>query len=224
MWKNRSTRRNTSGSVTKRRPNQKKSIAPAGEGWRYEVRFSGSGGQGILLAAVVLAEACGVHDGRHVSQTESYGPESRGGYSRADVVISDRPIDYPMTMKPDLLLAMNQAGCDAFFPEMDPAGLLVVDATWVHEVPTSRAVAIPFTEIARKKTGGEMAANMVALGAVIHLTRIVSLNKLKSALAARVPEHTLDMNRASLEAGVKAAKGVDLSALPTAVGPDEEEV
>ncbi len=191
---------------------------------RYEIRFAGSGGQGIIMAAIVLAEAAGVYDGKYVCQTQSYGPEARGGNSRAEVVISKAGIDYPKAVQPDLLLAMNQGAFDANFPDLKSEGLLVVDASLVDQVPTGRVVAIPFTQIARKDVGKEFAANIVALGAVAYLTQVVSLKSLEKALAARVPEKTEKMNRKALHAGVKAARKVDLSALPHFVNPEDEEV
>jgi len=99
------------------------------ENERYEIRFSGSGGQGILMAALVLAEAAGVYDGKHVCQTQSYGPEARGGSSQADVVISSKEIDYPKAIKLDMLVAMNQAACNTHFSDLKPDGLLVVDSS-----------------------------------------------------------------------------------------------
>ena len=82
---------------------------------RHEIRLAGSGGQGIIMAAIVLAEAAGVHEGKQVSQTQSYGPEARGGTCKAEVVISDAPIDYPKVSRPDFLLAMNQASVNTYF-------------------------------------------------------------------------------------------------------------
>src|SRR5512139_2762594 len=98
---------------------------------RYEIRLSGSGGQGLILAGVILAEAAGIHDGKYVCQTQSYGPEARGGASKAEVIISDEEIDYPKAMKPDLLLAMNQRSCDTYLFDLKPNGVLVVDSTFV---------------------------------------------------------------------------------------------
>jgi len=190
---------------------------------RYEIRFGGSGGQGIIMAAFVLAEAAGVYDGKYVCQTQSYGPEARGGASKAEVVISNKPIDYPKAMKPDLLLAMNQSACDAYYLDLKPDGLLVVDSTLVTQIPTSRVVALPFTEIARKKVGRELVANMVALGAVGYLSKSVSSRSLAKALLSKVPKRTEKMNQQALNAGLKAAQKVVLDALPRFSMPEEEE-
>jgi 2-oxoglutarate ferredoxin oxidoreductase subunit gamma len=191
---------------------------------RYEIRFSGSGGQGIITAALILAEAAGPYDGKHVCQTQSYGPEARGGQCKAEVVISDTDVDYPKALKLDLLLAMNQSSCNDYFLDLKPDGSLVVDSTEVDQPPTSRAVAIPFTQIARKKIGNQLTANMVALGAVAHLSQVVSLKSLEAALAARAPRGTKDMNLRALRAGIRAAKSIDMSDLPESITREDQEI
>ena len=180
---------------------------------RYEVLLSGSGGQGIIMAAIILAEAAGVYDEKYVCQSQSYGPEARGGTSKAEVVISNQVIDYPKAIKPDLLLTMNQEACNTYSPDLKTEGLLVVDSTLVHQIPAHRVFAIPFTQIARKDIGKEMVANIVALGAVGVLSKTVSLKSLEKALMARVPKGTDEINRKALKTGIKAAKKIDLQAL-----------
>ena len=173
--------------------------------YRYEIRLAGSGGQGLILAGIILAEAAGVYDGKFVCQTQSYGPEARGGASKAEVVISDAAIDYPKAIQPDVLLALNQKSLEAFSADLKPGGLLLVDADLVKEAPASRVLALPFTRIARE-AGRVMAANIVALGALAQLTGAVSLQSLTAAVLARVPKGTEDLNRRALAAGVAAAK------------------
>lgn len=173
---------------------------------RYEIRLSGSGGQGLIFAGIVLAEAAGIHDGKYVCQTQSYGPEARGGASKAEVVISDEEIDYPKAVKPDLLLAMNQKACDAYFFDLKPNGMLIVDSTFVKQLPTTRVIAIPFTQIAREKLGREVGANLIALGALATLSGVVSLNSLEAAVMNRVPPGTAEFNKKALELGIEAAK------------------
>lgn len=173
---------------------------------RYEVRLSGCGGQGLIMAGIILAEAAGIYDGKFVCQTQSYGPEARGGTSKAEVVISAEEIDYPKAIRPDLLLAMNQKACDAYFFDLKPKGTIIVDSTYVKQVPTSRAVAIPFTHIARTTLGKEMLANVVALGAIVKITGIVSLKSLEAAVLDRVPPRMAELNRKALRAGFEAAK------------------
>ncbi|HDZ90516.1 MAG: 2-oxoacid:acceptor oxidoreductase family protein [Deltaproteobacteria bacterium] len=189
---------------------------------RYEIRLSGSGGQGIIMAAIVLAEAAGVYDLKYVCQTQSYGPEARGGTSKAEVIISNTPIDYPKAIRPDLLLTMNQEACDTYFHDLKTGGLLVVDSTLVRQIPPCRVAAIPFTKIAREEINKEMVANMVALGAVGELSPVISLKGLEQALMARVPRGTEDINRRALNAGIEAAKRFDLQDFPMTATVEEE--
>jgi 2-oxoglutarate ferredoxin oxidoreductase subunit gamma len=182
---------------------------------RYEIRLAGSGGQGLILAGIILAEAAGVYDGKFVCQTQSYGPEARGGASKAEVVISEAEIDYPKVIQPDVLLAMNQKSLDNYLADLKPEGLLLVDATLVKEIPDHhRVCAIPFTELARDRIGKVMTANVMALGALVQLTGAVSLPGLEAAVRARVPKGTEDLNRRALAAGVAAAKAVVVVSAP----------
>lgn len=191
---------------------------------RYEIRFSGTGGQGIITAAVIFAEAAALHESKYVCQTQSYGPEARGGKCKAEVVVSNREIDYPQAMQLDMLLAMSQAACDAYFYDFKPNGLLIIDSTFVDQVPTSRVVAIPFTQIARETLGKVMVANVVALGAVGHFCEAVSLKSLEKALLARAPKGTKGINRQAFHAGVKAAKKISLQQLPRSIFPEDTEL
>ncbi len=174
--------------------------------YRYELRLSGSGGQGLILAGIILAEAAGIYDGKYVCQTQSYGPEARGGASKSEVVISDEEIDYPKAIKPDVLLAMNQKACDTYFFDLKPGGILVVDSTFVKQLPTTKAISLPFTSAARKELKKEVVANIVALGALVTLTGVVSLKSLEAALMNRVPPGTEELNRKALDIGIQLAK------------------
>ena len=193
---------------------------------RYEICLSGSGGQGLILAGIILAEAAGVYEGKHVAQSQSYGPEARGGASKAEVIISDGEIDYPMCTRLDLLLAMNQKSSDSFYFDLKPEGTLVVDSTFVSQTPTTKAIRIPFTEIARKELGKEMVANIVALAALATLTRVVSLKSLEAAVLQRVPKGTEELNKKALQLGAKAAKAIIRKRKPESIqghGPQYED-
>jgi len=175
-------------------------------GSRYEIRLSGSGGQGLILMGIILAEAIGIYDGKYVAQTQSYGPEARGGSSKSEVIVSDEEIDYPKVMSLDLLLVMNQKSCDEFYPDLKSDGILIVDSTFVTQIPSPKAFLVPFTHIAREKLKREVVANIVALGALSQLTPIVSAKAIESAVLARVPKGTEKLNREALRAGMNAAK------------------
>ena len=180
---------------------------------RYEIRLSGSGGQGLVLAGIILAEAAGIYEGKNVVQTVSYGPAARGGTSRADVVVSDREIDFPKAISLDVLLAMTQMACDESASDLKPAGVLVVDSQLVSQVTYSRVVKIPFTQIAREKCGREQMANIVALGALSKLipampagAGVVTPESMEAAVMARIPKGTEMLNKLAFEEGVKAAE------------------
>jgi len=185
---------------------------------RVEVRFAGSGGQGIVLAGLVFAEAAGVFDGREVAMAQSYGPEARGGTSKAEVIISDSPIDYPLCTRVDLLLAMNQEACDSFCWDLKPGALAIVDKDLVSHPPSSRAVALPFTSVAREKLKRVMMANVVALGAISALTGLVTRRSLERSLLNRLPSGTHELNKKALRLGAELVKDI-----PSKQRVDEEE-
>jgi 2-oxoglutarate ferredoxin oxidoreductase subunit gamma len=175
-------------------------------GNRYEIRLSGSGGQGIILSGIILAEALGLYGEKFVAQTQSYGPEARGGASKAEVIVSNEEIDYPKAIKLDLLLAMNQKSCDEYYRDLKKDGLLIVDSTFVTQVPTSRAIQIPFTKIAREKFRKEIVANIISLGTIAEFMDIISPKAMEAAVLARVPKGTEKLNRDALKAGLMAAR------------------
>lgn len=191
--------------------------------YRYEIRLSGSGGQGLITAGIILAEAIGIYDGRFVAQTQSYGPEARGGSSKAEVIVSDEEIDYPKAIRLDLLLAMSQKSCDSYYKDLKSDGILVVDSTFVTQAPLPEAFKIPFTRIAREELKREMVANIIALGAISQLTGIVSRRAIETAVLKRVPKQTEELNRMALEAGFEAAQKVQrISFPPTELSENED--
>lgn len=173
---------------------------------RVEVRLAGSGGQGLILAGLVLAEACGLYDGREVAMVQSYGPEARGGASKAEVIVSEEPIDYPLASRVDVLLALTQEAADTYGWDLAPDAWILVDEDLVGHPPTTRAVKLPFTAVARDKLKKPMVANVVALGAIAELTGLVSKKALEKALMARVPKGTEQLNKKALATGARLAR------------------
>jgi len=160
----------------------------------------------MILAGVILAEAAAVHDGLNAVQTQSYGPEARGGASRSEVIIARGEIDYPKVMAADLLLCMSQEACDKFYPQVKDDGCIIVDSTHVSRVPSHRAIAVPITQLAEEATGRRITASMVALGLLSGLTGVVSKEALEKAVADRVPAGTEEMNLKALAAGFAEAE------------------
>ena len=185
----------------------------------------------MVLAGLILAEASGIYEGKHVVQTVSYGPAARGGTSRADVVVSDKEIDYPKAMGLDILLAMNQMACDESAEELKPAGLLVVDSNLVSQVTYPRTVRIPFTKIAKEKCGREQMANIVALGALSKLipvtplgAGVITLESMEAAVMARIPKGTEAQNRLAFEEGVKAAEEIQKTLVLEEPAEDSDQI
>ncbi len=174
---------------------------------RYEIRLSGEGGQGLVLAGSILAEAIGIYGGKHVTYTQSYGPESRGGSCRSDVVVSDEPVSYPICTRLDLLLALTQKACDTYSKQLKPDGLLILDEGRVPVVPSSgfRVCRLPILQTARVKLAKEVVANMLCVGIVGLLSGHASKDELQKAVLAKVPRGTQEINRRALEAGLSLA-------------------
>ena len=173
---------------------------------RTEIRLAGEGGQGMILAGIILAEAAAIYDGKQVVQSQSYGPEARGGASKSEVILSAGQIDFPEVIQADILIALSQEACDKFTPELKPGGLLIVDTDNVVEIPRSDAVQLPITTISRETTGRAITANTVALGILVEITGIVSKRAISQAVAVRAPKGTKEINKAALDAGYQAAK------------------
>ena len=171
-----------------------------------QIRLSGSGGQGVITAAIILAEAA-VEEGRQAVQSQSYGPEARGGASKAEVIISDKPIYHPKVLAPGLVLAMTQKAADKYYKDLRADGTLVLDTDLVPE-PTDFAhiIRIPITKLAVEKVGRALFANIVALGALVHITGLVDFETIKKCVAHRVPPHTVDKNMQALQIGWDAVK------------------
>jgi len=176
---------------------------------RYEFRLSGEGGQGVILASIIIAEAA-ILEGLNVAQTQSYGPESRGGASKAEVVLSDEEIDYPKATQPQAVLVLTQEAHNKYGRELAPGTVLVadsdqVDGPWPENV---RLYQAPIARTAVEVTGRELATNVVAIGMLTEATGVLSAEAVTSAVRARVPRGTEEMNLRALEAGREAARRI----------------
>jgi 2-oxoglutarate ferredoxin oxidoreductase subunit gamma len=177
---------------------------------RYELRFSGAGGQGLITAGIILAEAAAIIEGLHAVQSQSYGPEARGGASKSEVIIAREPIDYPKAISVDACLALTQEAADKYASDLKPGGLLLVDSDFVRRIPSGpfKTYSLPIINTAKKEIGREIVANVVALGAMVALTAVVSREAGEKAVVARVPEAFIDLNRKAFNAGYEKVKSL----------------
>ena len=173
---------------------------------RTEIRLAGEGGQGMILAGIILAEAAAIYDRKNAVQSQSYGPEARGGASKAEVIIAEETIDFPEVIQADILICLSQEAYDKYSGTVKDGGLTIVDTSNVSGVTPNTAIELPITAIAKETTGRPITANTVALGALVQLTNVVSKEAISKAVAARAPRGTQEINQAALEAGFKAAE------------------
>lgn len=171
-----------------------------------QIRLSGSGGQGVITAAIIMAEAA-VSEGKEAVQSQSYGPEARGGASKAEVIIADRPIFHPKLTAPDIVLSMTQKAADKYYKDLNKEGLLIIDEDLVPNAPDfANIIKIPITRLAVERLGKELFANMIALGALVKVAKIVSIDTIKASVAKRVPPATIEQNMKAIEIGYNAIK------------------
>jgi len=175
--------------------------------FKTEIRLSGSGGQGLITAGIILAKAA-VLDKLRVTQTQSYGPESRGGASRADVIISNKEFYFPEATRFDVLLALTQEAYDKFSFNLNDEGILIADNTFVKNISLQEAkiYELPFTEIAINKLGTSLPTNIMTLAFLVYVTEVVTEASLKTAIAESVKPQYLDLNLKAMKIGKKLAE------------------
>lgn len=169
---------------------------------RQEIRFAGFGGQGLLLAGILLGKTAALYAGKQAAQTQSYGTEARGGASQCNVVIDDREITYVGVVSPDIFVVMSQEAYEKLVGEVKQGGLVFYDADLVKtkENPALRQVPIPSTSAA-KGLGRQMVANVVMLGAMVEGTQIVAPDLAKACLKESVPAGTEELNLKAFDLG-----------------------
>jgi len=175
---------------------------------RLEVRLAGFGGQGIIRAGLMLAMAACIHGDKNAVQTQSYGPESRGGSCKSEVVISDEEIDYPKVVEPDVLVVMSQEAFNTYARTIKPNGTLLLDPDMVprHEFKgNARVFMVPCTKMA-EELGKTIVANVVMLGALVAITDITSTEAFKNSLLSNIPKGTEKPNLSAFEKGYEYGK------------------
>jgi 2-oxoglutarate ferredoxin oxidoreductase subunit gamma len=175
---------------------------------KKEIRIAGRGGQGIIFAAIVLAEAVGVYENKYVCQSQSYGPEARGGASKADIIISDQPIYFPKTQKLDVLACLSKMAIEEYLEDLKETGILIIDSFYCGNFKKEelKIYAFPFSLIAKEKLGRELYANIILLGTISRFTEIVDIESLKKVISKRTPPHLLANNQKALMLGYQIDK------------------
>jgi len=174
---------------------------------RYRFLFSGSGGQGIISMGILLAEAAVLHDGLMAVQTQSYGPEARGGATRCDVVISSGPVYFPKVIQPNILIALTQEACSKYLSLLRPGGLFISDPRYVTtgRRVDARHMELPMYETLMERVGKPQAFNICVLGAVNRVTKLVRMSSLEKVLESHFAPAFHEANRIALHLGDELA-------------------
>ena len=175
---------------------------------RCRLVFSGSGGQGVITAAVILAEAAVLHEGLIATQSQSYGAAARGGATRSDIIISESEILYPKVIQPNVLVALTQEAYSSFSSIIRPGGTLIADTRFVslEKKVDARQYGLPMYERVMSEIGKPIVFNICMLGAVISITELVTPDAIMKVLETRIPSGFIDMNRKALELGITLGK------------------
>ncbi len=170
---------------------------------RTEIRFTGSGGQGIILIGYITGKAASIYANLHATLTQNYGPESRGGASSTQLVISREPIFYPNISRPDILVAMSQEGYTKYKNELKPDGIILIEQNLVKITKSKsdiKTVSVPATQLA-EKLGKKIVANLVMLGFLIGQTKVLSKDTVEKAIKTSVPKGTEELNLKAFRIG-----------------------
>ena len=170
-----------------------------------DLTIAGVGGQGSILAGVILGSAAVTYDGKYATQTQAYSSELRGGFAAAWVIVSDAPIEFPRVTHPDVLVAQAQDSINRFAAVVKPDGILIVDSDMVQEIPQNikQKYSIPATSIARNQIKAAVTANMVMLGGLCKVTQVVSRTALEQAIKKAVPKGKEEINLEAFKLGFK---------------------
>lgn len=175
---------------------------------RTEFRFGGSGGQGLILAGIILADAAIAFENKNAIQTQSYGPEARGGSSKSEVIISNDEIEYPKATKVDFMVALTQESFSKYIGDLKDEGTAIIDSELVTDISNSKGnlIVLDMVKSAREELGKLLGLNIIALGALVEISGIVSHDSIEKALMKRVPKGFEEYNKKAIEIGFKLAR------------------
>ena len=176
---------------------------------RTRIVFSGSGGQGVITAAIMLAEAAVLFEDLNAVQSQDYGAEARGGATRSDIIVSDSEIFFPKVTQPNILVCLTQAAYSKFRSLIRPGGLLLTDSRFVtiEKKVDAHQTQLPMWETVSKEIGNPIVYNICMLGAMVGLTELVRPASIEKILERRLPAGVLDINKKALALGVGLATG-----------------
>ena len=172
---------------------------------RSRIVFSGSGGQGVITAAIILAKAAAIFEGKNAIQSQSYGAAARGGATRTDIVIADSEINFPKVIQPNILVSLTQESYNKFSPIIRPGGLLLVDSKYVtigKKVDAKHRV-LPMFDTVLKEIGKPIVFNICMLGALIGMTKLIKPESILKVLETTIPKDFMEMNKKALEIGME---------------------
>lgn len=178
---------------------------------RCRIIFSGSGGQGVITAAIILAESAVLYEGLNAVQSQSYGPEARGGASRSDVIIADAEIRFPKVIQPNVLVCLTQDSYNKFSELIRPGGLLLTDSHYVRQEKKvdARQVELDMYKKVMDKIGRPIVFNICMLGALIRLTQLIKPESIMKVLETKIPPGILGLNKQALKLGMQLAENLD---------------
>lgn len=166
--------------------------------------FSGSGGQGVITAAIILAEAAVIYSGKNATQTQAYGAAARGGSTRSDIIISEEKINYPGVIQPNVLMTLTQDAYSSFSSIIRPGGLLLSDPRFVETTRKvdAKQLELPMYEQVMDKVGKPIVYNICTLGALIGITQILEPETVLQVLEQRIPKDFQEMNMRAFDLGL----------------------
>ena len=187
-----------------------------------EIRVAGFGGQGVILSAIVLGKAASIYDNGFATMTQNFGPEARGGACSAQLILSDSPVLYPYVTRPDIMVVMSQEAYHRFAPELKPQGVLIVEEDLVRVSdlePNSKVYRIPATRIA-EELGKRMVLNSVMVGFFTSVTKLLTADAVRQAVADSVPASFRELNLQAFERGFEYGNAERAAAPPRAGLPE----
>ncbi len=175
---------------------------------RSRIVFSGSGGQGVITAAIIVARAAVIFEKKHAIQSQSYGAAARGGATRSDVIIDDSEIYFPKVNQPNILVSLTQESYNKFSPIIRPGGLLLVDSRYVtiENKVAAKHVSLPMYESVMSKIGKPIVFNICMLGAFLGITGLISPDSIIKVLEETIPSDFMEMNKKALDLGIELGR------------------